>query len=153
MRTDIGADLTIEVSATPLLEGDEDVKVQLEEVKAEGMIKKAVILNEKFINLVKRGKIESSLNAGSEALVIDVALKKRDELLKFLKESGIICLIHYPTPIPLQPIYRELFNYKEGEFPKSEELSKQAMDLPLFPELKDKEIKYISERIHEFFDR
>jgi len=85
--------------------------------------------------------------------LFEVKTKKRDELLKFLKENGIICLIHYPTPIPYQPIYKKLFGFKEGGFPKSEELSAQAMDLPVFPELKDSEIKYISEKIHEFFSR
>ena len=85
--------------------------------------------------------------------LFEIQTKKRDELLKFLKENGIICLIHYPTPIPYQPIYKKLFGYKEGSFPKSEELSAQAMDLPLFPDLKDDQIKYISEKIHEFFNR
>lgn len=85
--------------------------------------------------------------------IFEIRTKKRDELLKFLKDKGIICLIHYPTPIPYQPIYKKLFGYSEGSFPRSEELSKQAMDLPMFPELKDEQIKYISEKIHEFFNR
>jgi dTDP-4-amino-4,6-dideoxygalactose transaminase len=83
----------------------------------------------------------------------EIKTKKRDELLKFLKENKIICLIHYPTPIPYQPIYKQMFGHKQGSFPKSEELSAQAMDLPLFPDLKDDQIKYISEKIHEFFNR
>ena len=85
--------------------------------------------------------------------LFEIKTKKRDDLLKFLKENNIICLIHYPMPIPYQPIYKQLFGYKEGSFPKSEELSAQAMDLPLFPDLKDEQIKYISEKIHEFFNR
>jgi perosamine synthetase len=85
--------------------------------------------------------------------LFEIKTEKRDELLKFLREEGIICLIHYPTPIPYQPIYKNLFGFKEGNFPKSEELSKQAMDLPMFPELNDDQIKYISEKIHEFFNR
>ncbi len=85
--------------------------------------------------------------------LFEIKTKKRDELLKYLKEKGIICLIHYPTPIPYQPIYKKLFGYKEGSFPKSEELSKQAMDLPMYPELNYGQINYISEKIHEFFNR
>ena len=85
--------------------------------------------------------------------IFEIKTKKRDELLKFLKDQGIISLIHYPTPIPYQPIYKKLFGYKEGSYPKSEELSKQAMDLPMFPELKYDEIKYISEKILKFFNR
>jgi perosamine synthetase len=85
--------------------------------------------------------------------LFEIKTNKRDELLKYLRDNGIICLIHYPTPIPYQPIYKKLFGYKEGAFPKSEELSKQAMDLPMYPELDVKQIKYISEKIHEFFNR
>ena len=85
--------------------------------------------------------------------LFEIKTKKRDELIKFLRENKIICLIHYPTPIPNQPIYKKLFGFKEGSYPKSEELSAQAMDLPLFPDLKDDQIKYISEKIHEFFNR
>lgn len=85
--------------------------------------------------------------------LFEIKTKKRDELLKFLRDNEIICLIHYPTPIPYQPIYKDLFGYKEGSYPKSEELSNQAMDLPMFPELKGSEIKYVSEKIHEFFKR
>lgn len=85
--------------------------------------------------------------------LFEIKTEKRDELIKFLKNAGIICLIHYPTPIPYQPIYKELYNIKEGQFPKSEELSRQAMDLPMFPELEDNQIKYVSEKIHEFFNR
>lgn len=85
--------------------------------------------------------------------LFEIKIKKRDELLKFLRDNKIICLIHYPTPIPYQPIYKKLFGFKEGNFPKSEELSAQAMDLPMFPDLKDNQIKYISEKIHEFFNR
>ena len=85
--------------------------------------------------------------------LFEIKTEKRDDLLKFLRDEGIICLIHYPTPIPYQPIYKKLFGNKEGSFPKSEELSIQAMDLPMFPELNDEQIKYISEKIHEYFNR
>jgi len=82
---DIGPKLTIEVSATPTLDGiaDERVSVQLEDVKAEGMIKKAVILNPEFKNVLKDEKIQSQLSRQSEELVIELALKKR----KILKEA------------------------------------------------------------------
>ena len=81
---DIGPKLTIEVSATPVLEGpDEIVSVQLEDVKTEGMIKKAVILNPEFNNVIKDSKVQSQLSKQSEEIVIELALKKR----KSLKEA------------------------------------------------------------------
>jgi type III restriction enzyme len=84
----MGPKLTIDVSATPkMVNPDELVNVPLEKVKAEGMIKKAVILNEEFENLLKKGKIKSDLSGGSEELVIDSALKKREELRKAFQEE------------------------------------------------------------------
>jgi len=78
---DIGPKLTIEVSATPVLESpDEIVSVQLEDVKSEGMIKKAVILNPEFKNIIKDAKVESQLSRQSEEIVIELALKKRKAL-------------------------------------------------------------------------
>jgi len=81
---DISPKLTIEVSATPVLESpDEIVSVQLEDVKAEGMIKKAVVLNPEFNNIIKDAKVQSQLSKQSEEIVIELALKKR----KALKEA------------------------------------------------------------------
>jgi len=77
----------------------------------------------------------------------------RDELKAWLKENGIQCGIHYPLPIHLQPIYKTLFRYKEGSFPKSEFLSKTTLSLPMFADLKKQEIEYVCEKIHEFFDK
>ena len=85
--------------------------------------------------------------------LFELKVKKRDELLKFMRDNKVICLIHYPTPIPYQPLYQNMFGFKPGQFPVSQELSDQAMDLPMFPGLKDDEIKYISEKIHEFYNR
>ena len=86
---DIGPKLTIEVSATPVLESpDEIVSVQLEDVKAEGMIKKAVILNPEFNNVLKDAKVQSKLSKQSEELVIELALKKRKALIEaYAKEK------------------------------------------------------------------
>jgi len=87
----IGPKLTIEVSATPVLINPDDmVSVDLEDVRKEGMIKKAVILNDNFENFVKRGKIQTQkLSGGSEELVIDAAIKKRQELVEAYKKEGV----------------------------------------------------------------
>lgn len=88
----IGPKLTIEVTATPATITDEDEKVfvQLEDVKREGMIKKGVILNDNFENFIKEGKIKTQkLSGGSEELVIDAAMKKRQELIKGFQKEGV----------------------------------------------------------------
>jgi len=93
LRKDIDPSLTIEVSATPILEGDYDVKILTDDVKKEAMIKKSLVLNEDFINVFKEGKIKTKLGEkkfekDSEKTVISEALKKRAELIKSYKKEG-----------------------------------------------------------------
>lgn len=80
-----------------------------------------------------------------------IITKKRDELLKYLGEKGISCGIHYPIPIHRQLVYISL-GYKEGSFLVSEKLSRQILSLPMYPELSEEEIKYISLQIKNFFE-
>jgi perosamine synthetase len=81
-----------------------------------------------------------------------IRTRHRDELKKWLEKHGIECGLHYPVPIHLQPVYRRIYGYSGGEYPKSEKASKECLSIPMHPFLKDEEIKYISEKIHEFFN-
>lgn len=83
--------LTIEVSATPDMQNpDEIVTVPLEDVKLEGMIKKSVILNPDFENVLSGESLKSSLADGTDAMVLEEALKKRSELVEIYKKEGVI---------------------------------------------------------------
>jgi dTDP-4-amino-4,6-dideoxygalactose transaminase len=77
----------------------------------------------------------------------------RDGLKAWLESNGISCGIHYVLPIHLQPIYMEMFGFKEGLYPKSEALCKTCLSIPIYPELSLKEISFISDRIHGFFEK
>lgn len=93
LRNDIEPSLTIEVSATPILSGDYEVSIQTEEVKNEAMIKKSLILNPNFVNVFEDNKIKTELGRNnlendSEEIVINEAIKKREELLRSYKEQG-----------------------------------------------------------------
>jgi len=88
--TDIAPRLTIEVSATPIISNpDEIVSVPLEDVKMEGMIKKSVILNENFKNILNGDSLKSALADGADAMILEEALKKRSEIAKAYKEIGV----------------------------------------------------------------
>lgn len=76
----------------------------------------------------------------------------RDELKNWLEENGIQCGIHYPTPIHLQPIYRELYGYKENTYLNAELLSNTALSIPMFPSLTRSEQNYIRDKIEGFYD-
>ncbi|MEJ2355762.1 MAG: DegT/DnrJ/EryC1/StrS family aminotransferase, partial [candidate division WOR-3 bacterium] len=55
----------------------------------------------------------------------------------------------YPLPLHLQECFRYL-GYKKGDFPYSEKAAEEVLSLPVFPELKQKEIKYVAESIKSF---
>lgn len=77
-------------------------------------------------------------------------VEKRDELQAFLKENGVASMIYYPVPLHIQPVFANL-GYKEGDFPISEKAAKEALSLPMFPELKQEQQDYVIETIEKFF--
>lgn len=82
----IGPKVTIEVTATPqVLKSDNIVPVRIDDVRNEGMIKKEVVVNDKFENFVidERRKDETA-----DEIVLKNSLEKRTELLKALEKEG-----------------------------------------------------------------
>jgi len=79
-----------------------------------------------------------------------IRVKERDRLHKYLYEEGIFTGIHYPLPLHLQPCFKFL-GHTEGDFAVSEQLSKEVLSLPMFPELTEGEVEYIYEKIKNFF--
>jgi type III restriction enzyme len=82
IRKDIAAKIILEVSATPVFhEPDGHIKVHFEKVVAEGVIKKEISINPEFQKFKVGGK-------SSREMVIEAAIEKRKELLKFYKLEG-----------------------------------------------------------------
>jgi len=79
-----------------------------------------------------------------------IRTKKRDQLVKYLEENDISVGLHYPIPIHLQKAFKYL-NYKKGDFPVSEQLAGEGLSLPIYPELKIEDIKYICQTIKKFY--
>jgi len=73
----------------------------------------------------------------------------RNELFAYLKKAGIGVQLHY-IPVYLQPYYSKL-GYEKGVCPNAEEYYETAMSLPIYPALKDRDIKYITTKVSEFF--
>jgi dTDP-4-amino-4,6-dideoxygalactose transaminase len=74
----------------------------------------------------------------------------RDKLALNLKEKGIATGLHYPIPLHLQECFRHL-DYKFGDFPISETLSDACLSLPIYPEITDDQIEFVSTNILKFF--
>ena len=87
---DISPKLTIEVSATPVIsDADEIVSVPLDDVKLEGMIKKSILLNPNFTNLFSEDTVNSTLSKSSNSIVLEEALKKREEIVSEYKKLNL----------------------------------------------------------------
>jgi perosamine synthetase len=65
--------------------------------------------------------------------------KQRDRILNELCKKGIGCS-NYFSPIHLQPFYKKMFGYKEGDFPVTESVSDRTIALPFYTNLKEKDI-------------
>ena len=63
-----------------------------------------------------------------------VRVANRDEVQKKLNEAGVQTMVYYPVPLHLQQVHASL-GQGEGTFPHSERAAKEALSLPMFPEL------------------
>lgn len=81
--------------------------------------------------------------------IFGIRCKRRDELEKYLNESGISTNKHYPIPMHLQECYKDL-GFKKGDFPVAEEISATELSIPMYYGMTDEEIQYVIERINEF---
>lgn len=81
--------------------------------------------------------------------VYAIRVQNRDELMKFLVEKDIYTGIHYPIPVHLQEAYQFL-GLGEGSFPVAEKCANEFISLPMFPELADEQIEYITAQIKQF---
>lgn len=86
-------------------------------------------------------------NGNSVYYMFVIRFKRRDEIIQHLKENGIETGIHYPIPIHLQPIYKQLFGYKEGDYQNSERFSMEVVSLPMYPEITKDEVKFVCEKV------
>jgi dTDP-4-amino-4,6-dideoxygalactose transaminase len=75
-----------------------------------------------------------------------IRVSERDRVRGFLGERGIGTEVYYPLPLHRQPCFAYL-GYKEGAFPISEALAKETLALPIYPELTEDEIRYVSEGV------
>ena len=80
-----------------------------------------------------------------------VRTEKRDALRAFLSSKGIASLVHYPSPVPLQPYFSKAgFG---GTFKTAEKLSSEILSLPLYPELSQEELDFVCSQINGFFKK
>jgi dTDP-4-amino-4,6-dideoxygalactose transaminase len=73
----------------------------------------------------------------------------RDRLREYLADAGINTMVHYSSPLYTDPIFSPYIG-PEDRFPEAERLSKEAISLPIYPELNDSEVDYVCKQLTTF---
>jgi perosamine synthetase len=74
--------------------------------------------------------------------------KVRNALMEFLSQNGIMSKIYF-EPVHKTPFYTKL-GYSKINLPVTKKVSEQILSLPMFPDIKTRELKLIVETIGEF---
>jgi len=74
---------------------------------------------------------------------------RRDDLVAFLKGKGVEAGIHYPIPLHRQPAYVKQ-GYSDVRLPMSEQAAAEVLSLPMYPELTEAQIGYVTDAVKEF---
>ena len=82
--------------------------------------------------------------------VYAVLTERRDELQEFLAGRGVPTIIYYPQPLHRQKVYAEN-GWKPGDFPVAEQVSREILPLPMYPELTDAQVDYVVTTVRAFF--
>lgn len=75
----------------------------------------------------------------------------RDKLKKYLGQNGVETAIHYPVALPLMEAYKYL-GYSKEDFPVASAHQDEILSLPMYPELDDDKITFISDTIKSFYE-
>lgn len=73
----------------------------------------------------------------------------RDKIMKALQDQQIACAIYYPIPLHQQKAFAH--DYTDISLPVSEQVAKECLSLPIFPELTTAQITQITETIKAQF--
>jgi dTDP-4-amino-4,6-dideoxygalactose transaminase len=75
----------------------------------------------------------------------------RDELRQHLRRHGVETRVYYPQPLHRQPAFARL-GVPEGRYPVAERWSREALALPLYPEMPDSHVEQVVEGVRAFAD-
>jgi dTDP-4-amino-4,6-dideoxygalactose transaminase len=74
---------------------------------------------------------------------------KRDKLREHLTSKGVQTGIHYPTALPFLPAYAYL-NCDPSGYNRARKYQGEILSLPIFPEMTEEKITYVTSAIKEF---
>lgn len=97
-------------------------------------------------------KIAKNSKSARHLFTILAPVGTRDELVNRLFDAGIGTSVHFKA-IHLMKYYRDTFGFREGAFPKAEEISARTLSLPLYPRLTNQEAEYVANQVLKGIER
>ncbi len=79
-----------------------------------------------------------------------IRAENRDRLMAHLAAQGIDSVLHYPVILPLLEAYRYL-GHTAADFPVGYAYQQQILSLPMFPEMREDEVRTVAAAIREFY--
>ncbi|HOV80525.1 MAG TPA: DegT/DnrJ/EryC1/StrS family aminotransferase [Bacillota bacterium] len=76
----------------------------------------------------------------------------RDKVLVHMQQRGVDGRPYF-RPIHLQPFYRKMFGYREGDFPRAELAASTTLALPFFNSLTEQQIDFVVKVLAEAIER
>ena len=80
-----------------------------------------------------------------------IRAEDREGVIAHMERAGIGTGIHYPIPLHLQKAYKSL-GYKAGDFPRTEQIAKEIISLPMFPNLTVEQQKIVVKQVNDFVE-
>jgi dTDP-4-amino-4,6-dideoxygalactose transaminase len=74
---------------------------------------------------------------------------QRDALAKALADVGVGTAVHYPIPIPAQP----MFGLDERAWPEAAQAAREVLCLPCFPEMTEGEVEEVARAVRRACER
>lgn len=78
-----------------------------------------------------------------------IRCRHRDALRDHLVKMNVGALVHYPVPVHIQPAYKNIMRIS-GSLRETELVASEVLSLPIYPELKSKDIAKVIEAIVKF---
>ena len=97
-------------------------------------------------------KLSKSFSSGFHLFPIQIKnlkYKNKNKLFKFFQKNGFKLQVHY-KPIILQDYYKKKYKLKSKNFKNAINFYKLSISAPIFPELKEKEIKKFSQLLIDY---
>ncbi|MCE2926950.1 MAG: DegT/DnrJ/EryC1/StrS family aminotransferase [Rickettsiales bacterium] len=76
-----------------------------------------------------------------------VEVPNRDQVLDKMKELGVQCGIHYPDALHQHKPVKDVVGDLEGKFPVAERVARSSMSLPIYPEMTDEMVDYVTQTL------